>query len=51
MLLAKSQPISDFERQVKHTLEWSNIDPGVKDVLTHLMDHVSELARHFEEQA
>lgn len=47
----KSQAILTFEQKVKHTLEWSNIDPGVKDVLAHLMDHVSELAQHLEAQA
>lgn len=45
----KSQPILDFEYQVKHTLDWSKIDSGTKSVLSELMDHVSTLAQHLEE--
>ncbi len=47
----KPQEILDFEAQVKHTLEWSvGIDPGVKDVLAHLMAHVSTLAQKLQAQ-
>ncbi len=34
-----------FEANVKHTLDWSNIDPRTRSVLEALMKDVAQLAR------
>ena len=44
----KIPEVVQFEWEVKHTLDWSNIDPGTKDVLQHLMAEVAALAEKMQ---
>lgn len=40
--------IIQFEMEVKHILDWSNIDKGTRDVLQHLMVEVAALAEKMQ---
>lgn len=44
----KSTEVSRFEFEVKHTLDWSSIDPNTKATLQHLMDEVAALAEKMQ---
>lgn len=44
----KSPEVVRFEWEVNRTLAWSNIDPGTKDVLQHLMAEVAALAEKMQ---